>query len=638
MVPVIQHPRTGCIQGVLLWGLLLLTAAIYWPGLAGPMLLDDFENLQPLVNMQSGALQWQELLSGPASIVGSRPVAVLSFIANWLTSAGEVWSLKYTNLMIHLLCGTLLFWLAGRLFAERLAGIAAHRWWLALLVAALWLLAPMLVSTVLYIVQRMAQLAALFVLAGLLCYAIGRQALPAHRPLGMCLMGLCFLLFWPLATLSKQNGALLPLLAVIVELGFFERPKLPADRRLVNGLLAFFILVPLVAASVVLGLDPGSLGASYQARDVSTYERLLTEARVLFDYSFNLLMIPGGSPLGLFHDDFTVSRGLLNPPATALAIGAWVALLAGAWMARRSLWSAILFGPVYFLAAHLLESTVLPLELYFEHRNYLPSTGLFLALGVVAGRLMQRRSWRKSFIALVTVVPLVHGAMSFARVLNWRSAETLLLSSATTHPDSPRVHTSLAVLYLGRNELDQAFEHLDRAEAIYGEKQSYAIALHRLNAYCTARRPVLERHYAALESQNAITDTVYTTNALRSLVDKAEGGDCRHVDLARVADIVDDDVSMTGGGGESDRNWALRIYTAKLLALLGRRHEAVEHALVAMALKPTWLEPGLVAIEYQVALEDWDGARRTLAELKRRDNGKIALYTKLIDGYQRRLE
>jgi hypothetical protein len=562
----------------------------------------------------------------------------LSFIANWLTSAGEVWSLKYTNLMIHLLCGALLFWLAGRLFAEPLAGVAAHRWWLALLVAALWLLAPMLVSTVLYIVQRMAQLAALFVLAGLLCYVIGRQRLLAHRPSGIALMCLCFVVFWPLATLSKQNGALLPLLAVVVEIGFFQRPNLPADRRLVHGLLAMFVLVPLVAAGIALGLDPASLGASYQARDFSTYERLLTEARVLFDYGFNLLMIPGGSPLGLFHDDFTLSRGLLNPPTTALAIGAWVALLACAWMARGGRWSAILFGPVYFLAAHLLESTVFPLELYFEHRNYLPSTGLFLALGVVAGRLIQRTPLRKSIIALVAAVPLVHGAMAFVRVLNWQSAETLLLSSATTHPDSGRVHTGLAVLYLGRNELDKAFEHLDRAEAIYGEKQRYAIALHRLNGYCSAGRPVHERHYAALESRDGIGDTVYTTNALRSLVDKAERGDCRNVDLPRLVDIIADDVGITRGGGESGRNWALRIYTAKLLALVDRRREAVEHALVAAALKPTWMEPGLVAIEYQIALEDWEGARRTLAELKRRDNGRVALYTELIGIYGRRLE
>jgi tetratricopeptide (TPR) repeat protein len=309
-----------------------------------------------------------------------------------------------------------------------------------------------------------------------------------------------------------------------------------------------------------------------------------------------------------------------------------------AWNVRGGSWSAILFGPVYFLAAHLLESTILPLELYFEHRNYLPSTGLFLGLGVVVGRLIQRTRLRKSFIALVAVVPLVHGTMTAARVLNWQSKETLLLTSARTHPDSARVHTGLAGLYLGRKDLGKAFEHLDRAEEIYGARQSYAIALHRLSAYCSSGRRVAERHYGALETHTGITDTVYTTNALLSLVDKAERGECRDMDLVRIANVIDEDVGTSSGAGKHGRNWALRMYAARLLALLGRKRAALEHALVAMALRPTWIEPALLAIEYQFALYDREGAGRTLAEIKKRNLGRVGLYAQLIDAYERRLE
>ena len=631
------RPTTAWLPGVLLWGLLMLTAAVYWPGLAGPLLLDDFQNLEPLIAMQSGALDWHEVLSESAFWLGERPVAMLSFVANWLTSAGEIWSLKYTNLMIHLLCGVLLFWLAGRLLAEPLAGVAPQHWWLALLVAALWLLTPMLVSTVLYIVQRMAQLATLFVLAGLLCYVSGRQLLHGRRRLAIGLMCLCFVVFWPLATLSKQNGALLPLLAVVVEFGFLQRPQSCSDRRLVYGLLALLVVVPAVAAAIALAMDQGELVGSYRMRDFSAYERLITEARILFDYSVNLLMIPGGSPLGLFHDDFVVSRSLLDPPSTIVAIALWFALLILAWIVRGSAWAAIAFGPVFFLAAHLLESTVFPLEPYFEHRNYLPSIGLFLSLGVVVGRLTRRTRWKRSFVAVVAVVPLAHGVVTSARVLNWQSHETILLTSARTHPDSARVHTGLADLYLGRDELDKAFEHLDRADDLYGGRQSYAIALHRLSGYCSSGRTVDENHYAALETRAGATDGVYTDNALRRLVERAEAGKCPNVDLARIADIVHRQVSATRGAGQSNRNWALRLYTARLLALLDRKREAVEHALVAAQLQPTWLEPGLLAIEYQLQLGDRDGARHTLAELKRRNNGRVELYTRLIDTYDGRL-
>lgn len=639
--PESPHASTGpggsVAPGLSLWALLILTAGIYWSGLAGPLVLDDVGNLEPLRAMQAGALEWHEVLRQREGI-GSRPVAMLSFVANWLTSAGHVWSLKYTNLMLHLLCGVLVFWLAGRLLAQPVSGVAAHRWWLALLVTALWLLSPMLVSTVLYVIQRMAQLACLFVLAGLLCYVVGRQWLPARRSVALVLMGACFLIFWPLATLSKQNGALLPLLAVVVEFSFFTRPRSPLDRRLVHGLLAVLVLGPAAAAGIALAVDPASLGGSYQARDFSIYERVLTESRVLWDYVANLLLLPGGSPFGLYHDDLAVSRGLLEPPTTIAAIAGWLAVLALAWRLRGGPWSAILFGPVFFLAAHVLESSVFPLEIYFEHRNYLPSVGLFLSVGVVAGRLLARTRLRRVFVAVLAVVPLAHGTVTAARVTNWESTESLLLAAAASHPDSPRVHTGLAGLYLDRNRVEAAFRHLDRAAALYGSRQSYAIALHRLSGYCTSGRPVEPDHYRDLLDQEGISDTVYTVNALRQLVANMERGACRSIDVALVADKVHRDVSATTGPGGSGRNWSLRLHTARMLGLLGRTREAVEHALVAMALQPTWLEPGLIAIEYQLQMGDRDAAGQTLAELRRRDDGRVALYSRLIEDYARRLE
>jgi tetratricopeptide (TPR) repeat protein len=599
----VKIQRNVWVPCVLLWGLLILTAAVYWPGLYGPLLLDDHQNLEPLIGMQAGAMTWWEVLDGRGLGVGGRPVAMLTFVANWFIDSGNVWSLKFTNLVVHLLCGGLIFWLSGRLLAETRAGVAPQHWWLALLVAALWLLAPMLVSTVLYVIQRMAQLATLFVLAGLLCYVGGRQQIERRRGFGIGLM--------------------------LMSVG---------DRRLVHGILIALIALPALAALFILGTDPGSLRGSYQAQDFSTYERLLTETRILFDYAFNLLMIPGSSPLGLFHDDFVVSRGLLDPPRTVVAIAGWVALLVAAWRFRAGAFAVILFGPVFFLAAHLLESTVIPLELYFEHRNYLPSVGLFVSLGVVAGRLVQHARFKKTFVAVVVAVPLAHGLVTAARVANWRSNEVLLLAAARTHPDSARVHSGLAGLYIGRGELDKGLEHLDRAGALYGERQSYAIALHRLGAYCSSGRSVDERHYAALEAQDRIPDSVYTVNALRQLADKAERGECGNVDLQHIAGIVDDHVRATRGPGDSDRNWALRLYTARLLSTLDRTSEALEHALAAAELRPTWLEPGLLALEYQLELGDKAGARRTLAELQRRDDGRVKLYTRLIDAYQRRLE
>jgi hypothetical protein len=162
--------------------------------------------------------------------------------------------------------------------------------------------------------------------------------------------------------------------------------------------------------------------------------------------------------------------------------------------------------------------------------------------------------------------------------------------------------------------------------------------VHRLVAYCTSARAVDPRHYRSLLEQERIDDSVYTANAISRLADMAAQGACANVDLERVADTVSAHVSATRGPGESGRNGALHLYTAQLLAAIGRERDALTHALAAAELEPKWLEPGLLAIRYQLDLGDLEGARRTLEALERRDDGTIGLYTRLIESYRRRLD
>ena len=117
---------------------------------------------------------------------------------------------------------------------------------MALWVALAWLCAPLLASTVLYVIQRMAQLATLFLLAGLLCYVMGRQRQVGGQPRrGLALLLGGFVVFWPLAVLSKENGLLFPLLALVVETFVFRFRGTVATRRFLFGLFALTVLVPI---------------------------------------------------------------------------------------------------------------------------------------------------------------------------------------------------------------------------------------------------------------------------------------------------------------------------------------------------------------------------------------------------------
>ena len=98
---------------------------------------------------------------------------------------------------------------------------------------------------------------------------------------------------------------------------------------------------------------------------------VLTEPRVLLDY-LRLLLVPRVLSNGVYNDDYAWSTGLAASGVDA-AGACWRDRRAGRRRLRhggaRRRWQP----PLFFFAGHLLESTTIPLELYFEHRNYLPA-------------------------------------------------------------------------------------------------------------------------------------------------------------------------------------------------------------------------------------------------------------------------
>ena len=162
---------------VWLFALLVATVLVYLPGLNGPFLFDDPPNLiLPINAWLSGQTGWHEVLLGNRSGLLGRPLSMLSFIANAATTGLAPLPFKATNLAIHLLCGLLIYVLISRVLT-RDPQLRTRAKLAALLVSAVWLLHPMQVSTVLYIVQRMAQLSTMFMLLGLLVFVLGREAL-----------------------------------------------------------------------------------------------------------------------------------------------------------------------------------------------------------------------------------------------------------------------------------------------------------------------------------------------------------------------------------------------------------------------------------------------------------------------------
>ncbi len=353
--------------------LLALTYLLYFPGLSGGYLMDDYQNLKGLEYIKNPHIAKEAadyILNGISGPLG-RPVSLLTFALQHDAWPLDPHAFKQINLILHLLNGVLLYWLLRKL-CTHLTLVHKEGMWVSLVTTAVWLMHPIQVSTVLYVVQRMTELCALFTLAGLIAYLHGRERLLRNDSMsGYVWLSAGIVLGGLLATLSKENGVVLLVFVLVLEMTLLSELPKPRYWRQWSAL---FLYAPLMLFATYFATHLDYIMAAYTQRNFDLVERLLTEARILVTYIINILA-PRPSAFGVLFDDYPVSRSLLEPATTLPSIAVLLALLFGALKYRKQL-PVLSFGVLWFFGGHLLESSFIPLELYYEHRNYLPMVGL----------------------------------------------------------------------------------------------------------------------------------------------------------------------------------------------------------------------------------------------------------------------
>ena len=363
-------------------------------------MFDDHPAILKLPPLQMTSLDFRSFIDAlfvSGDRYPERGIPRLSFALNFYLAGGafdQYW-FKFTNVAIHVFNGVVLFFIT-RMLVPRIGGLEsispkgrqAVIAYAPALVAALWLINPIQLTAVLYVVQRMTSLSATFVFLGIAIFVAGRikleQCQGGESPWPAILLAAFGIAgMGTLGFLCKENAVLLPFLAVLVELFFFTRATLSVRaRRLLYGFFGVFAIMPAIVGTVglVIGWDT-IVGESYRHRDYDMVERLLTQPRMLWSYVL-WMVVPHLRWYGLYHDDIAISHGLFDPITTAPAVLAWVLLLAWSiWSVRKR--SLLGFAVLWFLLAHVIESSFIGLEMVFEHRNYVPSYALFLAMGCV---------------------------------------------------------------------------------------------------------------------------------------------------------------------------------------------------------------------------------------------------------------
>lgn len=470
-----------------LLALILLGGAVYLPGASGPWIFDDFGNIVHNDYLKVTRLDTSTLYHAAFSLQAGplqRPLPMLSFALNYYFSGGfgDTTPYKLTNIAIHVTNGLLVFWLALLILRQlapvetrnRAAGGLDEVMVLAALVALWWVVHPLQLTSVLYVVQRMTSLSAMFVLCGLIGYFHGRLTWNAgQRRRGTTIVVASLVGFGAAGMLSKENAVALPLFAVVIDATVFG--ALPPWARLAGLPGRTRAVLWGVAAGVVLVLTALAVfyfSSRYGARDFTLSERLLTEARVLFFY-LALLLFPRIDWFGSQHDDITLSHSLVQPWTTLPAVAGLLVLVVVALRARRSA-PILSLAVLWFLAGHLLESTFIPLEIAHEHRNYLPILGPMLAIG--AGAAWAAREYRSRLpLLMLTLLIAVSAGITAIRAGQWANRNSYSRFEALHHPSSPRAQAGLASLLAAKGDYAGAIAGMTRAAELDPDEPGYPI-------------------------------------------------------------------------------------------------------------------------------------------------------------------
>ncbi|MEZ5573688.1 MAG: hypothetical protein R3E64_16975 [Halioglobus sp.] len=620
-----RSARRAVAAGLMALLVLACTVWIYWPGITGPALLDDRSSVLVIGDLKKRPELAFDFIFGDTSGLFGRAVSMTSFVLEKLYLDEGLVGSKKVNIVLHALNGGLVIWLFWLLL--RYVEVPGYRI-LSVLLGALWLLHPLLVSTVLYVVQRMAMLATFFMLLATIAYVYWRLGLIAGRPGAWRFLPVPLLLM--LGLLSKENAIVLVPTLLLMEVLWFQfagrqQEVIPWLRNTSYGLI-------ISGAAIMLGLLLllwDKLAARFSGRPFSLDERLLTQARIVWDYVAQWVS-PQVARLGLYHDDVVLSRTLWEPASTFWAVFAWLLLLLACALALR--WRAgrwLVFGIAWFVLGHSVESTVLPLELYFEHRNYFPSIGLALALGALFAMVVKK--WREPATPLLVCLglcALLLSVQTSSQVQIWSNQTLLLLSQANGHPQSPRANIDMATELARVGALDAAYQYSRAAfvasagEAALQERHG-DYEVRDLALSCIANKPAPPQLIDNLGKQDPERPLSSVTTLL-SLVRLLQDNACPQFDRIRFADRMAEIYLV-----DSFRNKASANIFSNLAVLenaLQRYENAYAYTDRFLALSRHNTRGLLMKLHFATALGRVDAAQEVIATLQgMEEQGKLTV-------------
>ncbi len=436
--------------------------------------LDDYPNIIDNKNIHMSTLSIQQidnaLRANPLNEEYLyRPIPCLTFAFNWYLGDGDIFGYHVVNLAIHIFTAWFLFLSLYLILKIQYVNYRHSSEFLlaaSLLGTLFWALAPIQTQAVTYIIQRMASMAAMFNIIAIYTYLRGRTSTDKKY----IWFFFCLLSFFA-ALGSKENSILLPFSIFFLEFSFFN--SFVTKQYIVISVLSVAIILIVAVLFIRYGLgitpfsiyNPLSFLESYSNRSFTFSERILTQPRIVLMY-LSQIFIPSTRFLSIEHD-VVLSTSIFTPWTTIPSI-LIILLLISASLIFLKKYPLVCFPVLFFFLNHAVESTVLQLELVFEHRNYLPSLFLFLPVGVLIARILHSDSPQPTFrraaaAVCVSLFLIVSGHATYTRNLTWATEGTLWTDAIRKAPNSARAAHSLGKWYRQLGEYRQAYHYFHLA-------------------------------------------------------------------------------------------------------------------------------------------------------------------------------
>jgi tetratricopeptide (TPR) repeat protein len=560
-----------------------------------------------------------------------RYLGYLSFALNYRLHGLNVAGYHFVNLLVHMCTAMLAYFFVILTFKTpfiRNSAIRDYAGYIALFTALLFACHPLQTQAVTYIWQRVTSLCTMFYLLSLVAYIKWRlytqggqrdrgTEAEAERPrhgtgVKTILLYLISLICTILAMKTKEIAFMLPVVLMLYEFTFFAGKIKKRVLYLIPFLLTMLI-IPLITINFdkpvgeMMGhIESITKGSAQLPRG----EYLLAQFRVLVTY-LRLTFLPVNQNL-----DYDYPRYYSFFNIEVFSSFVFLAILFGLsiYILFRYRDSAphtrlISFGIIWFFVNLLLESSIIPLNnVIFEHRMYLPSVGVFLALSTVIFMVIDRwKAYAKVITMMLAIIIIVLTGATYARNTVWKDEITLWQDVVNKSPDKERGYSNLGTAYEYQGLIDMAIEQYLAATKIDND---YPAAHYNLgNAYeSKGLTDAAIRHYQkALKlsptyskaynnlgniylSQGLIDEAI--EQYLMAIKFKTDNNPNSYINLGNAYESMgslDKAMAQYQNAVELQPNHPLAHYNiGKLYQLKGFVNSAIEHYLLAIKSRPDY--------------------------------------------------